>query len=62
MGALVQTDLTTPTLNKNKEQQPDNRMGKVWTTEGPIRFTLLDALSKVLKFRGVYSPLSEVIK
>jgi len=45
-----------------KEQQPDNRMVKVWTTEGPIRFTLLYALSKVLKFRGVYSPLREVIK
>ncbi len=45
-----------------KELQLDDHVGKVWTTEGQIRFTLLDALSKVLKFRGVYSPFSEVIK
>jgi hypothetical protein len=55
-------DLTTPTLNKMKELRADDRVGKVWTTEGQIRFTLVDAPSKVLKFRGVYAPLSEIIK
>jgi hypothetical protein len=55
-------DLTIPTLNKMKELRADDRVGKVWTTEGQIRFTLVDAPSKVLKFRGVYAPLSEIIK
>jgi hypothetical protein len=59
---FIVEDLTTPTLNKMKELRADDRVGKVWTTEGQIRFTLVDAPSKVLKFRGVYSPLSEIIK
>jgi hypothetical protein len=45
-----------------KEMRADNRVGKVWTMEGQIRLTLVDAPSKVLKFHGVYSPLSEIIK
>ncbi len=59
---FIVEDLTTPTLNKMKELRADNCVGKVWIMEGQIRFTLVDAPSKVLKFRGVYSPLSEIIK
>jgi hypothetical protein len=62
LNCFIVEDLTTPTLNKMKELRADDRVGKVWTTEGQIRFTLVDAPSKVLKFRGVYSPLSEIIK
>jgi hypothetical protein len=62
LNFFIVEDLTTPTLNKMKELRADDRVGKVWTTEGQIRFTLVDAPSKVLKFRGVYSPLSEIIK
>jgi hypothetical protein len=61
-NCFIVEDLTTPTLNKMKELRADNRVGKVWTTEGQIRFTLVDAPSKVLKCRGVFSPLSEIIK
>jgi hypothetical protein len=62
LNFFIVEDLTIPTLNKMKELRADDRVGKVWTTEGQIRFTLVDAPSKVLKFRGVYAPLSEIIK
>jgi hypothetical protein len=48
-------------FKKMKELQVDNQLDKVWTT-GQIRYTLVDAPSKVLKFRGVYSPLSKITK
>jgi len=62
LNCFIVEDLTTPTLKKMKELREDDRVGKVWTTEGQIRFTLVDAPAKVLKCRGVYSPLSEIIK
>jgi hypothetical protein len=62
LNFFIVEDLTIPTLNKMKELRADDRVGKVWTTKGQIRFTLVDAPSKVFKFRGVYAPLSEIIK
>jgi hypothetical protein len=60
-NCFIVEDLTTPTLKKMKELREDERVAKVWTTEGQIRFTLVDD-SKVHKCHGVFSPISEIIK
>jgi hypothetical protein len=44
-----------------KELQEDERVAKVWTTEGQIKFTVVGD-SKVYKCYGVFSPVSEIIK
>ncbi len=62
INCFIVEDLTSATLKKMKELRDDDRVEKVWTTEGQIRFTLVDAPSRVHKFRGVYAPLSEFIK
>jgi hypothetical protein len=45
-----------------KELKEDERIEKVWTTEGSIRFTLVTDPEKVRKFPGAFTPISEVLK
>ena len=59
---FVVEDLTLPTLKKIKELRDDDRVTKVWTTEGAIRFTLKDTPDVVRKCPGAFAPLSEFIK
>ena len=63
-GALliIVEDLTTATLNKMKELRDDERVEKVWTTEGMIRYTLASDPDKIRKFPGAFTPLNEAIK
>jgi hypothetical protein len=55
-------DLTAATLAKMKELKDDERIEKVWTTEGSIRFNLVADPERVRKLPGVFTPLNEAIK
>jgi hypothetical protein len=59
---IIVEDLTAATLAKMKELRDDERIEKVWTTEGSIRFTLVADPDKVRKFPGAFTPLNEAIK
>jgi len=59
---IIVEDLTAATLAKMKELKEDERIEKVWTTEGSIRFTLVADPEKVRKFPGAFTPISEVLK
>jgi regulator of replication initiation timing len=59
---IIVEDLTAATLAKMKELREDERIEKVWTTEGSIRFTLVADPEKVRKFPGAFTPLNEAIK
>ena len=55
-------DLTPATINKMKELREDERVDKVWSTEGLIRYTLVSDKEKVRKFPGAFTPLNDAIK
>jgi hypothetical protein len=59
---IIVEDLTSATLNKMKELREDERVDKVWSTEGLIRYTLASDKEKVRKFPGAFTPVNEVIK
>jgi len=59
---LIVEDLTPATIKKMKELREDDRVEKVWSTEGVIRFTLVSDPSKVRKCPGVFTPINEIIK
>jgi hypothetical protein len=59
---IIVEDLTAATLAKMKELKDDERIEKVWTTEGSIRFTLVADPERVRKFPGAFTPLNEAIK
>jgi len=59
---FIVEDLTTATLSKMKELKEDDRIEKVWSTEGSIRFTLVADPAKVRKFPGAFTPINEAIK
>jgi hypothetical protein len=63
-GALpiIVEDLMTAILNKMKELRDDERVEKVWTTKGMIRYTLASGPNKIRKFPGAFTPLNEAIK
>ena len=59
---FVVEDLTSPTIKRMKELREDDRVEKVWTTEGSIRYTLKDDPAKPRTCPGVYTPINEFIK
>ena len=62
LNFFIVEDLTIPTLNKMKELRDDERVEKVWTTKGMIRYTLASGPNKIRKFPGAFTPLNEAIK
>jgi hypothetical protein len=59
---IIVEDLTAATLAKMKQLKNDERIEKVWTTEGSIRYTLVTDPERICKFPGAFTPLDEAIK
>ena len=59
---FIVEDLTVPTVKKMKELKEDRRVGKVWTVEGNIKYTLADKPDTIIKLSSVFKPLNEILK
>ena len=59
---FIVEDLTVPTVKKMKELKDDRRVGKVWTVEGNIKYTLADQPDTIIKLSSVFKPLNEILK
>jgi len=55
-------ELTASTIKRMKELREDDRVERVWSVEGSIRFCLKDDPSKPRTCYSVYGPISEIIK
>ena len=59
---FIVEELTASTIKRMKELREDDRVERVWSVEGSIRFCLKDDPSKPRTCYSVYGPISEIIK
>jgi len=59
---FIVEELTNPTIKRMKELREDDRVERVWSVEGTIRFCLKDDPSKPRTCFNVFGPISDIIK
>jgi hypothetical protein len=62
INIFVVEELTAPTIRRMKELREDDRVERVWSVEGSIRFCLKSDPTKPRNCFSVFGPLADIIK